>query len=435
MSDLQISSSAKSGESTTTQRGTGVIFLLLVIVAILPVAAVFTVGLPMFINAAVAGGYLIQLALVGFVALHWRVQPRDPWIWLALLYGILQALTLVFAVVQHGSFPLMDLVNAGSKIIGVIVYAGMAQALVPSEKEMRRFLVGFLWLTASAIIVNLLLNAADFSNLFTVNSSYELDFSSFFANRNQFGYFLFLSILAHTLYLHDKKPRLLNIILMAAQVASLLLTMSRGALLALLLFVVSFAVFQFRERARFLLSFIAGGVIFVLAARHFGFGTIFTDLVIRPDAGLSGRNDIWGIGLEVWLSHNIVFGLGSFRGSEIAQEQGMITPEFHSFFVETLVAGGLAELLLLVLILAIVWSRLAKSPLDSSRRHLLFSAGLGIAGLSLVESSSLFTIGLVGTMFTVFMVTLPILYSNLRRSEIVVSTQDVTPDERSSSNV
>src|SRR5699024_3342317 len=87
--------------------------------------------------------------------------------------------------------------------------------------------------------------------------------------------------------------------------------------------------------------------------------------------------------------------------------------DFHSFLIETLVSGGLAELLFLLAVLALVWTQVAKSSLDSRRRHVLFASAAGVAGLSCVESVSLFTIGLVGTIFTIFFISLPLLCAEL----------------------
>src|SRR5699024_12583105 len=115
----------------------------------------------------------------------------------------------------------------------------------------------------------------------------------------------------------------------------------------------------------------------------------------------------------IWREHGILLGSGGFRGVTLAQEHGMEFSEFHSFLIETLVSGGLAELLFLLAVLALVWTQVAKSALDSRRRHVLVASAAGVAGLSCVESVSLFTIGLVGTIITIFFISLPLLCSEL----------------------
>lgn len=396
-----------------TNASSGALWLLLIIISILPISLVTTIGVPIPLVAAVGVGYLVQLLVVVVALLKLRIQPQDPWIWIAVLYASLQVVTLVSATLLGLNFFMMDLFGVVGKLFGVIIYAGLAQAMRPSEKQMDDFLRGMLQLTALMIIINILLNASDFSSVLTVSSSYQLDFSSAFANRNQFAFFLFLSMVAHALYLHGRRLRVINVVLFAGQIGSLLLTMSRTSLIAVIIFAAVFAIFHLKQRPKYLLSFSGLGIIAVVLAEYLGLIDTLRNNLVRPSSGLSGRDDLWGLGFKIWTDHNILFGVGGFNGIDMAQKLGMSTAEFHSFLIETLVGGGLVELLMLIAIVFIAWSRLARSTLDSYRRHVLFSAGIAIAVYSLAESASLFSIGLVGTIFTVFVITLPILYSNL----------------------
>lgn len=409
------------------QRGIGTTYILLFLIAMLPVALVITAAVPVPLELAVAGGFLLQMGVVGVMMFYWRVSPKDPWLGLAIAYAFLQSLTLVSSTFEYGNFDPLDLVNVGVKAVNVVIFAGLAQALIPREEDINRLLGGFLWVACVAVAVNLLLGAGDFSRLTSVTSSYQLDFSSFFANRNQFGSFLFLSIVAHALYLHEKKVRIRHFLLFSVQIGSLLLSMSRGALAAVLIFFLLFSVLHLTKRPAFLFALIGIGFGAVGVAAAFGWIELLRSLLVRPESGLSGREELWILGLQLWLDSNILLGIGSFRGIEVAQSQGMVTAEFHASYVEVLVGGGLAELILLFVILALIWTRLAASSLDSYRRHILFAAGAGVMMLSVVESISVFTMGLVGTMFTTFIVTLPILYTTLARSAEKVSLESSSP--------
>src|SRR5699024_8472258 len=92
--------------------GTGTILLTLIVVAIVPVTVVQVIGVPVPFTAAVAAGYAVQTGIVVFVASRWRIQPRDPWIWIALVYGILQLATLLSVGFRYGTYDLMDLMGA-----------------------------------------------------------------------------------------------------------------------------------------------------------------------------------------------------------------------------------------------------------------------------------------------------------------------------------
>lgn len=406
-------------ESLTSRRaapassGAGVVLLVLLLAAVVPVAAVVAFGIPVPFMAAVGTGYVLQLGVICTAASHWRVAPRDPWIAIAIVYGITQAATLVFVGLKYGTYDPFDLLGAIATIIGVLVYAGLFQALRPSEREMRLFLAGFLWVTVIAIIVNFVRHAHEIPLVLGTDSSYQFEFASFFANRNQFGYFLFLSLVVHMLFLHGRRFRMHSLGLFGLQIASLLLTMSRGSIAASIIFFVAFGVLRFRSKPKYLVSLLALSGIGAGAVVATGFADRIRDLILRPDAALAGRDVVWSIGLDIWREHGILLGSGSFRSVAIAQDRGMPYEEFHSFFVESLAGGGVIELVLILVILGMVWRRVVRSRLDSGRRHVLYSSLAGVIGLSCVESVSFFTVGLVGTLFTVFFVSLPILYADL----------------------
>lgn len=403
--------------TTTSHGGIGIALFLILCASILPVAIATNgiVTIPFVI--AVGAGYLLQIAIFLLMALYWRIQPRGPWLGIALFCGFAQLLTLVSTTFNYNDIALMDLANAVSKVIGIVFYAGLVSALSPTEKDIKQFLKGVLGLAAIAILANTVMNGADFAEVLSVSSSYSLDFSSFFANRNQFGSFLFLSIVAHCLYIHKKKINWFNVLLFSGQVISLVLTMSRGAILASTVFIFVFCLAEFARRPKYLLLLVAGALTAVLIGSRLGLGETINRLVLRPDAGLSTRDVLWAIGLDVWTDSSVLLGIGSFSGLELAQMRGMENEEFHSFWIETLVSGGLVELFLILLILGIVWRQLSQSSLERYPRRILLSGAVGIFVLSLVESLSFFTIGLVGSMYSLFLISVPLLYARLNSSE------------------
>ncbi|HJF77089.1 MAG TPA: O-antigen ligase family protein [Brevibacterium linens] len=404
---------AVPSRSNATRSGGGWLLLILLVVAIVPVAAVVGFGIPVPFMVVVGAGYALQLAVISTAAFHLRLQPRDPWIAIAVLYGIVQTTTLASVGMQYGTYDAFDLLGAAAGIIGIVAFAGLFQAMRPNERDLQIFLVGFLWLTFVATCVNLVQHAAEIPSILGADSSYQFEFASFFANRNQFGYFLFLSLVAHALYLHGRRPRFHNIGLFALQIASLLLTMSRGSIAASLIFLTVFGVLRFRSQPKYAASFLTVGGIGAVAVAASGQGGRLEELVLRPEAALAGRDEVWSIGLDIWREHGILLGSGSFRSVEIAQERGMPYEEFHSFFVETLVGGGIVELVVMLSVLGLVWRKVVRSRLDIGRRHVLYASAVGVAGLACVESVSFFTVGLVGTLFTIFFVSLPLLYAHL----------------------
>lgn len=396
-----------------SSRGMGLLLAAIVLSAVLPVTLVYTFQAPVPFVMTVALGFLFQIGIFLFMIVHWRVTPSDPWIWIALVYGLSQLATLASTALGQGSYEVIDLVNAGAKSIGVLLFAGVVQSLPVNYAEIQRFLKSFLWLVGIAVAANMVLNFGDFSGILTASSSYELNFSGIFANRNQFGYFLFLGIVASFLYFHGTKVHVIHVVFLSAQILSLLLTMSRGAILAFGVFIFGLVLLWLKKRPFYFISLIVWLLMLVAIGAYFNFGDVVDRLFVRSKEGVTGRDDLWIAGLQVWLDHNIFLGVGTYRGLVIAQSDGMHFGEFHNFAVETLVSGGLLEFGILVLIFLTVWRSLIRSRVDHSVKFVFAAAFLGMLVLSLVESISFFTIGLAGTLFTIFFVSLPIMYSSV----------------------
>src|SRR5699024_11939666 len=106
-----------------------------------------------------------------------RMRPREPWMWIALVYGSLQWAPLLSVGFRYGTYALMDLMGAVAGTVGIVVYTGLVQAMRPDEADLRKFLTGFLWLTLAAIIVNSVLHAQDIPQLLSASSSYQFELS------------------------------------------------------------------------------------------------------------------------------------------------------------------------------------------------------------------------------------------------------------------
>ena len=98
------------------QRGIGTTYILLFLIALLPVALVITAAVPVPLELAVAGGFLLQMGVVGVMMFYWRVSPKDPWLGLAIAYAFLQSLTLVSSTFEYGNFDPLDLVTSVSVV-------------------------------------------------------------------------------------------------------------------------------------------------------------------------------------------------------------------------------------------------------------------------------------------------------------------------------
>ncbi|WP_156887533.1 O-antigen ligase family protein [Propionicicella superfundia] len=350
----------------------------------------------------------LQYAVLAWPVVTRRIGPGVGWLGVALVYGVAQSVTLWSTLLDQGSFDVLDLVALAGKVVGVLLFAGVASRMRVGIRGLRPFLLVFLATSIVACLYNLVAFGDQFGRLLSVSSSYQLDFRGFFANRNQFGHFLFLSLVAHELLLCRRRVRIRNVVLGLLHVVSLLLTMSRGSLLGAFVFLSAMAV-RGSRLSRSLLLLCGAAALVGWAALPQSLFAELAEVVFRPDSGLAGRDDAWSHGIQVWLGTNVFFGVGSFRGVALAQAGGMSVSEFHSFFLETLVSGGLAELALVLLVLGVAWRSLKGSTADRSFVGIYGSAFLALVLLASVESVSFFTVGFVGTVFTVFFVSIPLL--------------------------
>lgn len=425
---ISMAQPSESGAPGRSSVPSGLLTVLLI--ALVPIILVHHLGLPMNFMLLVAAAYVVQLAVLIFVfVVRERAAVPPRWALLALLYGISQGVTLWLAIWRQGEYASEDLIALIAKVLGVVFLAGATSTVHLSPSSLGRFLRGILCVTAVAATYNLVANWSSFSTTTLVSSSYQLDYRGFFANRNQFGHFLFLSLLTHLLYLQTRRWRLWNYALMVLQALSLLLTMSRGSLAAVIVMLTMLIAVRYRRRPNVMTFTVFASLTIVIAGYALLPAEPFNatvDLIVRPDAGLAGRGTLWSAGLAVWSATSLIFGTGSFLGVTLAQDAGMVHSEFHNFFVETLVSGGLIELTLILSVILAVARRLWKSVAPDEIKQVYFSGYLGLLFIVAFESVSFFTVGFVGTIYTIFFVSLPLILaaSHPRPSSSAVNSID-----------
>ena len=87
-----------------------------------------------------------------------------------------------------------------------------------------------------ACLYNIVKNWTLILNLTNITSSYQVDLKSFFPNRNQFGMFLFIAIVANNYRTLVSKKNSAYYMVNFLLIMNLMMTMSRGAILAVLIF-------------------------------------------------------------------------------------------------------------------------------------------------------------------------------------------------------
>lgn len=388
------------------------------LIAVTPVVVVFGAGVEIPFTPLVLGAYALQCTLILACALVGNLRLPVLWLLFALVYGIAQLVGLAAVSVAGGTLDSRDLVDACSKPIGVVLFAAFAAAAPCAASSIQRLLAAALKLAAVAVAVNLLLNSSGMLRVGAGGSAYTFQFASFFANRNQFGMFLFASIFVHMIWLTLFPRRPWNSVLLTLQVVSLGLTFSRASIGATGIMVLLFILVRAEKRPALFafvpIAIVIGSLVTAGVLRDDRVQALF----VRPEAGLAGRDEIWRMALDSWQEGNLFFGAGRFSAIAGAQDRGMEVSEFHGVVPETLAGGGLIELAIIVATCCAVITALTRSGAPPSTKTAVKSGFAGLLFLSFFESLSFFTIGWSGTLITTCFVSLPLLISRFQKDSM-----------------
>ncbi|NMB26780.1 MAG: O-antigen ligase family protein [Tissierellia bacterium] len=272
-------------------------------------------------------------------------------------------------------------------------------------------LIVYLGLVAS--LYNILANFSEMFNILNINNPYAVNFSSFYLNRNSFAQLLFMATIANT-FLYTNERTKFNLICYFIFSINIFATLSRTVIACVLIFFSILLIIHFRKEIKaqnFILTLIISLVIIIRSNQEVS--SFITNMIIRKDYGTSGRLVLWNFAFEILNKTNWVLGIGYISSVDIIKRMGYSLNEFHSFYIETLVGGGIIDLFLHILIFIFCFKNVKIIYYNDNITGIVyFAAYISFLLYGLVESVSFFTMGYVGTLFTIFIVTIPLLYSN-----------------------
>ena len=178
-----------------------------------------------------------------------------------------------------------------------------------SEKQIELTLSMIVFLAIIFCFFNIVLYHNTILSLSSLQSSYKAQFCSLFLGRNQFGSFLYLSIIAYiTLTSHFKKK--FNIFIFFLLFVNLFLTFSRSANLATIIFLIICLLYMDIKK-KIYLYLIIGTLLFILLNNNY-IGEIINNFLIRPEAGSAGRLGRWeGVFQYVKDDWSVFFGISA----------------------------------------------------------------------------------------------------------------------------
>lgn len=336
---------------------------------------------------------------------------------------VLTVISLVLFIIQIKNFILkeykiMDLANIACQFVNILLLFISVMNLKSDEKYISNFMNAMIIFGVISCVNNIILYFNEIlQTLGFQKGAFMVHIKSFFANRNQFAFFMYVVIIAD-LFMILKENKLVYKLLLVLFLINLFFTMSRTGLLviAIFAFIYFFSIDKISKKTKFIL-FMLGIVVLI--------GTIFVVNEVNPllvqkiarfdrIKDLSGRTEIWTRGIEILRQSpiNWLFGVGRFKGTDVLQFENQTFTQFHNIYLDSLVTGGLMELCYILYIYYYVIKKVLKSDLEKKYKNLYITMFITYAIYICFESFGRFSIGCSDTLCLIFFVSIPLLHAN-----------------------
>jgi hypothetical protein len=318
-----------------------------------------------------------------------RTELRTNHLLLFLSYVAIE-LAIVIHGYTSGSSAVFDPKEQIIPIIYLATFLVMLGNYKISMAGLRKINALFILIMVFAALYNIVMNIGDITSFLDITNSYEVSFSSFYDNRNTFGFFMGFASIITIFNLKSEKvksKRIIYILCLILFILSLLLTLSRAPLVMLILFFVIYIIRTIDMKSIFKLTIILS--ICILALLHFVGGEFISDNLIRSEAGSTGRDGIFDYGKSIYLSNNLFIGSG-YDTPFTHLEADLKHSTFHNAYLTTLITGGIAKFTLYIIILITSLATALKLRRYNKDLGMFFIALLiGYAVYGLFESSFL----------------------------------------------
>lgn len=343
---------------------------------------------------------------------------------------LLTLTTLILIIVQAknyflGNYEKLDFINIACIFINILMLYVAFTNLEIEEKYISIFFGGIVLLGLVACIVNVYLYKEEIITMFT--TAKQISVKSFFAHRNQFAIFLFVAIISNIILILNSNKKIIKALLFLPLIifgVSIITTSSRTGIVSTALFIILFFITtnSIKITHKFFIVYLLTVTvlsIYVYAVNKYpDIVSCVTDVVenvlIRENTvkTFTGRDTFWKIAEEVLQENktNMFFGIGRFLAIDLIEQYNVT--QYHNFYVEALMTGGIMELAFFVFIHIFTFVKVMISKIDKKYKMLYLSMLLSLAVYGMFESMSRFSIGCADTICLVFFVTIPLLHSN-----------------------
>lgn len=345
---------------------------------------------------------------------------------------ILTGISIILFLVQIknyviGNFYIMDLFNIACTFINILLLYIAVYDFKIEEKYINNFFNGIIIFgIVSAVFTFVfyykeILASFGIGNVEVVGYIYKI--KGFFSNRNGLAFFCYVAVIANTFMIINNKSVIYKITLVTL-LATLFVSYSRTGLALTLMFLILNLFLSDKIKTKNKIIIIVSmcilaiiGIIFINVYMP-GF---LLDKVLRiwEIKNLSGRTDIWQVGIELLTQNigNIIFGLGRFNSIQSLLVFEEKFTQFHNVYLDILLTGGILELAYIIFIFATVIRKILKSEIDKVYKTTYIAMYLTYALYIMMESDGRFSIGCVDTLCLIFFVTIPLLHANSYKEE------------------
>lgn len=334
---------------------------------------------------------------------------------------ILSIVSIILIIVQIINFitenyKLLDLANIICQFVNITLLFICLTNFRIEEKYIIKFMKAILIMGIIACTINMILYFKEIFQIIFGNMKYS-SIKSFFANRNQFAFFIYISVIANVFLLLNENKIIYKLSLILFFI-NLFFTMSRTGILVVAMFLL-FSVFSLNKANR------KTKIIYLTLALIFGIIVILVLCFLKPELiellfrlesvkNLSGRTAIWENGINLWLENpiNMLFGTGRFNGNDVLQIRGKTFTQFHNIYLDFLITGGILELCFIIYIYSYVINKIKESNIDIKYKKIYKIAFVTYFIYAFFESVGRFSIGATDTICLIFFISIPLLYSN-----------------------
>ncbi len=387
--------------------------------------------------------FIIEILILVSYLLKKVKLEKETKINLALL-GIVTAILIAVQVVSYittGNLSFMDIMNIGCIFINLLLLVvGMLNIKV-NEEHIYTFFKCIIYMGLAACLVNVILYFKEILiTLGFVKSKEWVNIKSFFANRNQFAFFLYLGLIADFMIM-QKSNKLIYKIVLPIFILNLILTMSRtGIMVVLIMFGLMFLFTDKISRKSKIITIVAlliMAIIGILAIRMCVpklWNTIDKYFLrIERIKDLSGRTDIWAVGIDLLSSSplNVIFGVGRFKSTSLLDIDGKVFTQFHNIYLDILLTAGIVGLVYFAFIYFIVIKKVMKSDLSKKCKNLYIVMYITYGIYIMFESFGRFSIGSSDTICLIFFITIPLLHAQSVKQNVSISEESINKEENS----